>query len=515
MVQTETFDILVIGGGINGVGIARDAAGRGCSIMLCEEADLAGATSSASSKLIHGGLRYLEQYAFRFVRQALIEREILMNMAPHLVRPMRFVLPVEPALRPPWLVAAGLFLYDRLARQRLLPRSTRLDLRKCPEGAPLASRVSTGFAYFDCFVDDARLVIANAIDARERGAQIRTRMRCRSLNRGREVWSAELVDRRDGSRHEISARIIVNTAGPWVSTIEALAGSGHRGESLRLVKGSHVLLPRLYAGDHAYTLQNDDRRVVFVIPYEQRFSLVGPTEMDFTGNPREARITDDEAAYLCRAVSRSFAKSVAPSDVLHTYAGVRPLYDDATASATAVSREFVLGLDAPAGAAPILNVYGGKITTYRRLAEAAMERIAPVLKTSPRASRAGSWTARTKLPGGDIPDADFSGFARELQAHYPSFPGDVLHRLARAYGTRTRNLLAGARGLADLGTDFGAGLTEAEIDFLVREEWAMTGEDILWRRSKLGLHLSAEAQARVTDHVRRRVGSAPGDDAHD
>jgi glycerol-3-phosphate dehydrogenase len=423
-------------------------------------------------------------------------------MAPHLVRPMCFVLPVDAALRPPWVIAIGLFLYDRLARRRRLPRSRRLDLRKCAEGAPLAARFTSGFAYSDCFVDDARLVVLNAVDARERGARIGTRTRCLSLQRDRDLWRAELVDLRDESLHEISARAVVNAAGPWVARVLALTGSKAR-DGLRLVKGSHILLPRLYAGDHAYILQGDDRRIVFVIPYERYFSLVGTTEMDFAGDPREARITDEETAYLCRAVSRCFVKAVVPDDVVHSYAGVRPLHDDRAASASAVSREFVLDLDAPAGRAPLLTVYGGKITTYRRLAEEAMDRLAPFLKPPWDGSR----TRRVPLPGGDFADADLDRFVRELRAEYAWLPDDLVHRLAGAYGTRARKLLGKARGLPDLGMDFGAGLTAAEIDFLVREEWAETGEDILWRRSKLGLHLCDAARARVADHARARAAA--------
>jgi glycerol-3-phosphate dehydrogenase len=490
-------DLLVIGGGINGAGIARDAAGRGLSVILCEEGDLAGATSSASSKLVHGGLRYLEQHALRFVRRALAEREVLLSVAPHLVRPLRFVLPVDSALRPAWMIAAGLFLYDRLARRDRLPGSRRLDLRRCPEGEPLAPRFTKGFAYFDCVVDDSRLVVLNALDARERGARIRTRTRCQRLERDSDLWRAELVDLRDGSVQEVSARILVNAAGPWVAEVQAMAGMEPGGKALRLVKGSHILLPRLYAGDHAYILQNDDRRVVFVIPYERHFSLVGTTEVEFAGDPASAAITEDEVAYLCDAVSRGFVRPVGPRDVVHSYSGVRPLYDDSSEAASSVSREFVLGLDASAGKAPLLTVYGGKITTYRRLAEEAMDRLAPFLKV-PRGS---AWTDRVALPGGDFENADLGRFLCAFRGEYPWLPRPVAERLAHAYGTRARNILGGALRLADLGTDFGAGLTRAEIDYLVAEEWAETAADVLWRRSKLGLHLSEEAQARVASYL--------------
>ncbi len=507
MPRGTNVDLLVIGGGINGAGIARDAAGRGLAVLLCEQGDLAGATSSASSKLIHGGLRYLEQRAFRFVRRALIEREVLLSVAPHLVRPMRFVLPVDAALRPSWMIATGLFLYDRLARRKRLPRSRRLDLRCCAEGAPLGSRFTTGFAYFDCFVDDSRLVVLNAVDARDRGAEIRTRTQCRHLERARDLWRATLVDLRDLSAHDVSARCVVNAAGPWVSRVQAMAGYRDDGKALRLVKGSHILLPRLYEGDHAYILQNEDRRVVFVIPYERRFSLVGTTEVDFAGDPARAAISSEEIAYLCHAVSRGFVKPVAPSDVVHSYSGVRPLYDDAAASASAVSREFVLGLEAPADGAPLLTVYGGKITTYRRLAEAALDRLAPFLKPP----RGAAWTGRVPLPGGDFAHADLDRFLSAFRRDYPWLPQAMAERLAAAYGTRARKILGGARGLADLGTDLGAGLTRAEIDYLVSEEWAETGDDVLWRRSKLGLHLSDEARAHVAGYVPGRVASMRGD----
>jgi glycerol-3-phosphate dehydrogenase len=507
MENRRTVDLLVIGGGINGTGIARDAAGRGLSVLLCEQGDLAGATSSASSKLIHGGLRYLEQRAFRFVRRALIEREVLLSVAPHLVRPMRFVLPVDKTLRPPWLIATGLFLYDRLARRRRLPRSRRLDLRRCTEGAPLDGRFTTGFAYSDCVVDDSRLVVVNALDARERGAEIYPRTRCLSLERGPDLWRAGFVDLRDGTEQEVAARVVVNAAGPWVAQIQAMAGSAARSEPLRLVKGSHILVPRLYAGEHAYILQNDDRRVVFVIPYEQNFSLVGTTEVDFEGDPALAKITEEEVAYLCRAVSRAFVNEVVPGMVEHSYSGVRPLYDDSAENASSVSREYVLGLDAPEQQAPLLTVYGGKITTYRRLAEEAIDQLAPFLDLKGEA-----WTGRVALPGGDIADADLACFIRELRAEFPWLPRAMVDRLAHAYGTRVRKLLGTARSLADLGTDLGGGLTPAEIDYLVAEEWAQTGEDVLWRRSKLGLHMTEEARACVAGYVRGRVASQRGGD---
>jgi glycerol-3-phosphate dehydrogenase len=501
MTTEKNVDLLIIGGGVNGAGIARDAAGRGLAVMLCEQGDLAGATSSASSKLIHGGLRYLEYYQFRFVREALLEREVLLGIAPHIVWPARFILPHDKGLRPALVIEAGLFLYDWLARRNRLDRSRRLDLRTAKEGAPLKDHLTTGFAYSDCRVDDARLVVLNAVDARERGADIRTRTRCVSAKREQGMWSATLLDTRAATTTIVTARALVNAAGPWAA--EVLSGViGHdAGKRLRLVKGSHIIVPRIYEGDHSYVLQNADRRVVFVMPYEMDYSLIGTTEIAFEGDPSKARISADEIVYLCAAVSRYFRKPLDPRDVVESFSGVRPLYDDSAATASAATRAYVLDLDAPDGSAPLLSVFGGKITTYRRLAEDAIERLAPQLKP-PRAER---WTATAPLPGGDMEDGDFDRFLRTVRDKYPWLDAAIVARLARAYGTRAQAILGDARGACDLGVDFGAGLFQAEIDYLVGQEFALTAEDILWRRSKRGLHLSPDECAKLGAYVDERV----------
>lgn len=482
----ESFDLLVIGGGVNGAGIARDAAGRGLRVLLLEAEDLAGATSSSSSKLIHGGLRYLEHGEFRLVREALAERAVLLRIAPHISWPMRFVLPVGKE-RPAWLLRAGLFLYDHLGwrpgAHGTLPGTRRLDLRRAPEGGPLDDRFRVGFEYSDAWVDDARLVVLNAVDAAGRGAAIRTRCRCTGLRAEDGGWVAGLED---GT--EIRARAVANAAGPWVADV--LRGVPHPGTRLgvRMVKGSHIVVPRLYDGPHAFILQNDDKRIVFVLPYEQDFSLIGTTDVPYEGDPRAARIDDAEVEYLCRAVSRSFRRPVRPGDMVHSFSGVRPLQDDGAANASAVTRDYKLHMEE--SPAPMLSVFGGKITTYRRLAEHAMALLAPVLGMD-----APAWTAGAPLPGGDMPD--FSAFLAEAQVARPWMDPAALTRLAHAYGTRLDAVLGGAPDLAALGEHFGAGLFECELRYLARHEWARTGEDVLWRRTKLGLRLDGAQRARV------------------
>ncbi|MDQ6867704.1 MAG: glycerol-3-phosphate dehydrogenase [Pseudomonadota bacterium] len=494
-------DLLIIGGGVNGAGIARDAAGRGLKVILCEQGDISSATSSASSKLIHGGLRYLEYYQFRFVREALMEREVLLGIAPHIVWPARFILPHDKGLRPALVIEAGLFLYDWLARRNRLGRSRRLDLRTAKEGAPLKDHLTTGFAYSDCRVDDARLVVLNAVDARERGADIRTRTRCVSAKREQGTWRATLLDMRVAATTIVTARALVNAAGPWAA--EVLSGVIGRDaeKKLRLVKGSHVIVPRIYEGDHSYVLQNEDRRVIFVMPYEMDYSLIGTTEIPFEGDPSKARISAEEIVYLCAAVSRYFRKPLSPRDVVESFSGVRPLYDDGANNASAATRDYVLDLDAPEGSAPLLSVFGGKITTYRRLAEDALELLSPDLK-APCAKR---WTATEPLPGGDMKDGDFDRFLHALHGKYPWLDAAPVARLARAYGTRAEAVLGDARGACDLGIDFGAGLFQAEIDYLIDQEFALTAEDILWRRSKQGLHLSPVKRAQLGAYVDERV----------
>ncbi len=503
MVQ-DSVDLLVVGGGINGTGIARDAAGRGLKVLLAEQRDLASATSSASTKLIHGGLRYLEYYEFRLVREALSEREVLLESAPHIIWPLRFILPHEKSLRPAWMIRIGLFLYDHLGGRKRLPASRRVDLAKGPLQSGLKADYKIGFAYSDCWVNDARLVALNALDARERGVEILTRSPVLSAKRNGAGWLVEIGgDAMTGNQPRlVHARALVNAAGPWAGQFIDRQLGGKREGQLRLIKGSHIIVPRLYSGDHAFILQNHDRRIVFTIPYEDRFTLVGTTDIPYEGDPAQVAISQDEVAYLCDVVNRHFTRRIAASDVVWTYAGVRPLFDaEDSESASAISRDYVLDLetDAPNGATgdgaggPILlNIFGGKITTYRRLAEHALQKLQPFF---PKAG--GDWTATAHLPGGDIANADFAAFETVLTQRYPWLPAEMRRRLARAYGTRIERLIGSAKALTDLGTHFGGDLYEAEVRYLIDQEWARSAEDVLWRRSKLGLHLPQEAQDKL------------------
>jgi glycerol-3-phosphate dehydrogenase len=496
------YDLLIVGGGVNGAGIARDAAGRGLKVLLCEQDDLAGATSSASTKLIHGGLRYLEHYEFRLVREALIEREVLLKAAPHIIRPMTFVLPHSAELRPAWMLRLGLFLYDHLGGRERLPGSRAIDLRRDPAGQPLAGSFTKAFCYSDCWVDDARLVVLNVLDAAERGADIRVRTRFAGARRQDGLWRATLAPSGGGEAYLVQARALINAAGPWVTAVsDAVAGVRHR-SALRLVKGSHLVVPRLFEGEHAYILQHSDRRVIFVIPYEQDFSLIGTTEVSFDGNPATARMTEAESAYLCEAVNRYLAKAVRPENAVWTYSGVRPLYEDASKTASAVTRDYVFDIDAEESQAPILSIFGGKITTYRKLAEHALERLQPLLGFPQHA-----WTGRSVLPGGDLPGADFEQFLAEFTAARPWLSAALAQRYARAYGTRVERFVGGA-DLGALGEHLGDGVYEAEVDYLIRDEWARSAEDILWRRSKLGLHISDETRDRLSGWLERQPATA-------
>jgi len=484
MGASERVDLLVIGGGINGAGIARDAAGRGLKVVLVEQSDLASATSSASTKLIHGGLRYLEYGEFRLVREALIERERLLGLAPHIIWPLRFVLPHPPGLRPAWMIRLGLFLYDHLGGRQRLPKSHAVDLTRDARGAGLEPSITRGYVYSDCWVEDARLVVLNARDAAERGAEILTRTRFVSAGKTGDRWVATIENVVDGSRRRIEAPILVNAAGPWVGDVLRERLGDPQGKSPRLVKGSHIIVPRLFEGDHAYILQNPDKRIVFAIPYEGRFTLVGTTDIPYTADPGQVAIDRDETAYLAETVSRYFKKKVTPADVVWTYSGVRPLYDDAAANASAVTRDYVLDVQGSRGQPVLLSIFGGKITTSRRLAEHALEKLEPFFATPTK-----PWTATAPLPGGDLPNADFHAFLDELQRAKPWLPADLARRLARAYGSRVDRILGTATDMAGLGQDFGGGLTEAEVVYLRDQEWAQTAEDVLWRRSKLGLHV--------------------------
>ena len=499
-------DVLVVGGGINGAGIARDLAGRGHSVVLCEKDDLASHTSSSSTKLIHGGLRYLEYYEFSLVRKALAEREVLLKSAPHIMWPLRFVMPHDPSsssVRPAWMIRAGLFLYDHLARREVLPASTSVDLRSHPAGQPLKPIFTKGFIYSDGWVDDARLVVLNAIDAAERGATVLTRWRCVDAQREAAQWRVRL-ESAAGEPRALTARALVNAAGPWAAQFLSEHAHLPRAKSLRLVKGSHIVVPKMFDHDHAYIFQNPDKRIIFAIPYEGDFTLIGTTDVEHTGAIGEARIDAEETAYLCAQTSRYFAKAVTPQDVVWSYAGVRPLLDDESGDPSAVTRDYSLELDT--ARAPLLTVWGGKITTFRKLAEEAADLLdAPLATSAPgSAAKRGAWTRGAYLPGGDLsgwigkakrPDTDFARFAQAATLRYPQLTAGVVHRLARAYGARIETLLAGD----DLGTEIAPGLFEVELNYLHDVEWARSAEDVLWRRSKLGLHFDPAQRAAVTD----------------
>jgi glycerol-3-phosphate dehydrogenase len=503
MTQTDVgagdcVDLLIIGGGINGAGMARDAAGRGLKVVLVEQADLASATSSASTKLIHGGLRYLEFFEFRLVREALIERERLLQIAPHIIRPMEFVLPHVPGLRPRWQIRLGLFCYDHIGTRKRLAasRSVRLATGKYGE---LKAGIDHGFAYSDCWVDDSRLVVLNAVDAAQRGASIRTRTRFVSASTtpapdsSKPLWLARVQDR-SGQVTELRARAIVNAAGPWVEQVLHGMPEARVSAQVRLIKGSHIVVPRLFEGEHAFMLQNPDGRIIFTIPYQENFTLVGTTDVAFDGDPAKVSISQDEIAYLCSTVNSYFRKGISPSDVRWSYSGVRPLSDDESESASKVTRDYRLELTEAHGHPVLLSVFGGKITTYRRLAEMALSKLQPHLGFDGR-----EWTDRAALPGGELPHADFAAFLAGVKKRWPFLSASLALRLARAYGTRIEKILGRSQSMLDLGEHYGAGLTGAEIDYLRAHEWACTADDILWRRTKLGLHLSEQERHRLAD----------------
>ena len=486
------FDLLIVGGGVNGCGIARDAVGRGNSVFLCEMNDLASGTSSWSTKLVHGGLRYLEYYEFRLVREALIEREILWGIAPHIIRPLRFVLPHHDGLRPAWLLRLGLFLYDHIGGRHRLPPTRSVDLARDEVGKPLvANRYHKGFEYSDCFVDDARLVVLTARDAANRGAEIRTRTRAAGIRQVDGIWEVTLENNVSGERSTVRARVLVNAGGPWVEQVLATGSGVNARAKVRLVQGSHIVVRKLYDHDRAYMFQNSDGRIVFVIPYQDDFTLIGTTDQDYHGDPAKVKATPEEIGYLCASVSEYLAKPVKPTDVVWAYAGVRPLYDDGASEAKAATREYVFELDLPGGA-PLLSIYGGKITTHRRLAEEALEKLAPYLKG---AKAQEGWTGHAPLPGGDLDVSAIPALAAELMRDYPFLSSFHANRLAHAYGTRAVKILGHAKSIDDLGQLFGASLTEAEVKYLISEEWACTTEDIVWRRSKLGLRLTPQETA--------------------
>jgi glycerol-3-phosphate dehydrogenase len=497
---SHVFDLAVIGGGINGCGIARDAAGRGLSVLLMEQDDLAGATSSASTKLIHGGLRYLEHYQFRLVRESLEEREVLLRAAPHITWPLRFVLPHRRGLRPWWMIRAGLFLYDHLGGREILPGTRTLNLRRDPAGAPLRDSFRRGFEYSDCWVDDARLVVLTARDAFLRGADIRVRTRCEAARPAGDLWSLRL---RGGV--EERARVLVNAGGPWVSSLLSNVAGRNEPMPIRLVKGSHIVVRRLFDHERAYIFQNTDGRVVFAIPFEQDFTLIGTTDEDFVGDPASVAVSARQEAYLLDAVGSYLKQPPVAADIVWRYAGVRPLRDDGASKAQEATRDYVLELS---GTPPLLSVFGGKITTHRRLAEAAMARLAPFFP-----GMSGKWTAGAPLPGGDFPWHGAFGLTQDLYARFPFLGAGTAARLVRTYGTLAAGIFEGTRSFADTGLLFGAGLTQLEVDWLLANEWARSADDILWRRTKLGLRIQgwgAEALARyLVDKECPAVGAWP------
>jgi glycerol-3-phosphate dehydrogenase len=506
-VVDDTYDVAIVGGGINGCGIARDAAGRGLSVYLCEQADLASGTSSAATKLIHGGLRYLEYLEFRLVREALMERETLWRMAPHIIWPLRFVLPYHKGLRPAWLLRLGLFLYDHLGGRELLPPTATLDLTKDVAGQALEpGQYSLGFEYSDCWVDDARLVVLNARDAADHGAAIRTRTKAVAAERNDGTWHVTTIDRRSGERAEpVRARILINAAGPWVGDVLAVAKRRNTPAGIRLVQGSHIVVPKLYAHDRCYIFQNADKRIIFAIPYEGDFTLIGTTERDYVGDPGEVSTTAEDIEYLCQSANQYFKTAISPAEVVWTYSGVRPLYDDGASEAQAATRDYVLDLDETGP--PMLSIFGGKITTYRRLAQHALDKLKRHLPTAVHAQR--HWSGHKPLPGGDFPVQGFENLVTDIGSEYPWL--DVRHcrRLVRAYGTRAHAILGGATDWSALGRDFGHGLTEAEVTYLMREEWAEETDDIIWRRSKLGLRLTEEQVVNLDEYlVQHRARSA-------
>jgi glycerol-3-phosphate dehydrogenase len=489
MTEPDLLDLFVIGGGINGAGIARDAAGRGLKVALCDKDDLAQGTSSRSGKLVHGGLRYLEYYEFRLVREALIEREVLLNAAPHIIWPMRFVLPHSPQDRPAWLVRLGLFLYDHLGGRKKLPGTRTLNLLRDPEGTPILDQYTRGFEYSDCWVDDARLVVLNAVSAAEKGATILTRSAAVSARRESGSWIVTTKNSLTGETRTFRAKCLVNCAGPWVMDIINRVTGSNSDRNVRLVKGSHIIVPKFWAGSNAYLVQNHDKRVIFINPYEGDKALIGTTDIAYEGRAEDVSADDAEIDYLLKAVNRYFKEKLRREDVLHSFSGVRPLFDDGKGNPSAVTRDYVFDLD-ETGGAPLLNVFGGKITTFRELAERGMQRLKHIFP-----NMRGDWTEKAPLPGGEIPNADYETFANSLRDTYPWMPRKLVHHYGRLYGARTKNVIAGATGIQGLGRHFGGQLYEAEARYLVATEWAATAEDILYRRTKHYLHLSEAERA--------------------
>ena len=498
MASSDSVDIFVIGGGINGVSVARDAVGRGYSVALAEMNDLASGTSSAATKLVHGGLRYLEHYEFRLVHEALAEREVLWAAAPHIIWPLRFVLPHHKGLRPAIVLRAGLAMYDYMGGRRLLPPTKTLDLTRDVTGKPLQPGYRLGFEYSDCWVDDARFVVLNARDAADKGAAIHVRTKVTSVRRDKGGWTIDLDG--EAGRQTVRAKLVVNAAGPWVDEVITGAMGKNGAHNVRLVKGSHIVVRKLYDHDRCYIFQNGDGRIIFAIPYEGDFTLIGTTDEDYTGDPRDVKISDQETDYLLSAASEYFAKPVTREQIHWTYSGVRPLFDDGASAAQEATRDYVLKVDGDASTGAAVNVFGGKLTTSRRLAESVLEKIEGVL-----GKKGNAWTKVSKLPGGEFEPMAFEAEVRRLHKDYAGLPADLTRRLMRLYGTRARVILGKATTVADLGQHFGWNLYSAEVDYLVANEWARTAQDVLWRRSKIGLRVSAEEVAALQAYLAGKV----------
>jgi glycerol-3-phosphate dehydrogenase len=494
------YDLFIIGGGINGCGIARDAVGRGYSVMLAEMNDLASGTSSWSTKLIHGGLRYLEHYEFRLVRESLMEREILWASAPHIIWPLRFVLPHHKGLRPAWFLRLGLFIYDYIGGRKLLPATKTLDMMSDVSGKPLKPLFTKAFEYSDCWVNDARLVVLNARDAANRGAVIQTRTKVVKAERRDGIWHVTTRNLPDGTETTVKARMLINAGGPWVDQIIGNTMGKNDARNVRLVQGSHIVVKRMFAHDKCYIFQNADNRIIFAIPYERDFTLIGTTDQDYVGDPKDVKITDKETDYLCAAASEYFSAPVTRDDIVWTYSGVRPLFDDGASKAQEATRDYVLKVDGTPSDGAVLNIFGGKITTYRRLAEHVLEKIEAVL-----GAKGAKWTKGGTLPGGDFTVSGFDELVRSLRAAYPFLEVNQATRLARLYGTKAKILLGAAKSNTDLGTRFGPDLTVAEVDYLIAHEWALEAEDILWRRTKSGLVTDMAAQKALADYLSKKT----------
>ncbi len=493
--QTNCYDLIIIGGGINGAGLAADAASRGLSVLLCEKDDLANATSSASSKLIHGGLRYLEYYEFRLVREALAEREVMLKKAPHIVWPLRFILPHRPHLRPVWMIRAGLFLYDHLGKRKTLKGSNSV---KFDATSPLKPEITRGFEYSDCWVDDARLVILNALDAQNHGAKIATRTYCTQAERKTDHWLVTLKNTLTNEITTAKANALVNATGPWVASFIKDNMRLKSPYGIRLIKGSHIVIPKLYDGEHAYILQNADKRIVFVIPYLNKFTLVGTTDVEYQGDPNSVKISEEEIAYLIDVTNHHFKQQIKADDVISSYSGVRPLCDDESADPAAITRDYTITKEDQDGKLPLVSIFGGKITTYRKLANAAMAKLTEFFP-----NLGASVTETSVLPGGDI--GNFEDFLASIKTNYSWLDDDTQYRYARSYGSLCKNFLKNKTQLSDLGAHFGHGLFQAEVDYLTEHEWALTTDDILWRRTKLGISFSAEDVKKLAGYLHKKT----------